>query len=141
VIPDEGRKGMKCPSCGADNPDYTFYCGSCARELPRQARQADAKNDGAPPTTIEAKDEASSQDGTAANMSENALVAIAVNVRRLFLVVFSSLSTSMMTIMIVNDDFSISSTSLFISAFMGIAVVIAIAGIVYIVYGKRLTTL
>jgi hypothetical protein len=55
--------------------------------------------------------------------------------------VFSSLSTSMMTIMIVNDDFSISSTSLFISAFMGIAVVIAIAGIVYIVYGKRLTTL
>lgn len=140
---------MKCPSCGADNPDYTFYCGSCARELPRQARQADAKNDGAPPTTIEAKDEASSQDGTAANMSENALVAIAVNVRRLFLVallgmllfVFSSLSTSMMTIMIVNDDFSISSTSLFISAFMGIAVVIAIAGIVYIVYGKRLTTL
>ena len=24
---------MKCPACGADNPDYTFYCGKCAAEL------------------------------------------------------------------------------------------------------------
>jgi len=27
---------MKCPKCGADNPDYAFYCGKCASELPRK---------------------------------------------------------------------------------------------------------
>lgn len=24
---------MKCPKCGAENPDYAYYCGSCASEL------------------------------------------------------------------------------------------------------------
>lgn len=26
---------VKCPSCGAENPDYSFYCGKCAAELKR----------------------------------------------------------------------------------------------------------
>ncbi len=25
---------MRCPKCGADNPDYAIYCGSCSEELP-----------------------------------------------------------------------------------------------------------
>lgn len=27
---------MKCPKCGADNPDYAIYCGSCTEELPKE---------------------------------------------------------------------------------------------------------
>lgn len=26
---------MNCPYCGADNQDYSCYCGHCAKELPK----------------------------------------------------------------------------------------------------------
>lgn len=32
---------MKCPKCRAENPDYAYYCGSCASEL-RGGNQAEA---------------------------------------------------------------------------------------------------
>ncbi len=30
---------MKCPACGAVNPDYAFFCGKCAASLPRVPAQ------------------------------------------------------------------------------------------------------
>jgi len=27
---------MKCPSCGADNPDGKKFCGDCGKALPQQ---------------------------------------------------------------------------------------------------------
>lgn len=35
---------MKCPKCGSENPDYAYYCGSCASEL-RGGSQAGAGED------------------------------------------------------------------------------------------------
>lgn len=32
---------MKCPKCRAENPDYAYYCGSCASEL-RGGNQTEA---------------------------------------------------------------------------------------------------
>ncbi len=26
---------VKCPNCGSENLDYSYYCGSCSKELPR----------------------------------------------------------------------------------------------------------
>jgi hypothetical protein len=28
-----GDTAVKCPNCGAENPDYVFYCGKCASEM------------------------------------------------------------------------------------------------------------
>jgi hypothetical protein len=42
---------MKCEYCGSENPDYAFYCGSCAKELARSStagttNQLPTKQDG-----------------------------------------------------------------------------------------------
>jgi hypothetical protein len=37
---------MKCPKCGAENPDYAFFCGKCA---------ADLKSEDWTPSELEAK--------------------------------------------------------------------------------------
>jgi len=29
----DGDTAVKCPSCGAENPEYAFYCGKCAAEM------------------------------------------------------------------------------------------------------------
>lgn len=36
-VPDGGGNGVKCPECGAENPDSAAYCQGCAIQLPARA--------------------------------------------------------------------------------------------------------
>lgn len=35
---DPEEMGMKCPNCGAENPDYAVYCGKCAGTIKESER-------------------------------------------------------------------------------------------------------
>ncbi|HIH01265.1 TPA: MFS transporter [Thermoplasmata archaeon] len=141
---------MKCQSCGADNPDYSFYCGTCAEELRRQDRPAETEPTRAiPEPDVEHGESTNTRVNVDLGRAEDALVAIAINVRRLFLVVllsifllvFTSISSSMITLLVLNDEYSIHSVGTFMSVTMVIALIVVIAGIVYIISRKRLTSL
>ncbi|MCJ7489148.1 MAG: hypothetical protein MUO87_03235, partial [Thermoplasmata archaeon] len=74
---------MKCPSCGKDNPDYSFYCGCCAMELPKptaKPRAVPAKND------ERAAEKQTSIDELVLRIESDPQVAIAINTRRIFLI-------------------------------------------------------
>jgi len=47
---------MKCPRCGAENPDYAFFCGRCAGDLKEAASAVSSEGvtaSGRPMPTIE----------------------------------------------------------------------------------------
>jgi uncharacterized membrane protein len=47
---------MKCPNCGAENPDYAFYCGKCSatiREAEQETRAAEPSSETVPITQME----------------------------------------------------------------------------------------
>ena len=137
---------MKCKSCGADNPDYSVYCGTCAAELSPKATEGRTETDHEPASASTWQPGPETADR---NRAEDALVAIAINVRRLFLVALlsifitmvASLVTSTMTIMVLRDDYASSAANAMMIALSVVVTVTMIVGVVYIIARKRLTTL
>ena len=76
-------------------------------------------------------------------------MAIAINVRRLFLVALlsifitmvSSLISSTMTIMILRDEYASSTTTVMMIVLSTVLALVMIVGIIYIIARKRLTKL
>jgi hypothetical protein len=135
---------VKCSKCGKENAEYLFYCGDCGAELarpPTVEREVVAHE--TPATqSMHAKPEAEAGDQTI-----DALVAIAVNVRRIFLVLLLSIvvtlfggSLSMsLTILMINDDLSNSTTNAVVGLWLSIMVVLLIVGVFYIIKNKTVT--
>ena len=128
---------MKCPSCGAENPDYVIFCEQCS-----------AKIRGVDPKRIFSKESAKQREEPETRGNENAimnlsLVAIAINVRRIFIVfalmVILSIGTSLVSLWISISDFNPESAESILKTWLAIAVIIAIAGLLYAIVEKRLS--
>ena len=141
---------MKCDKCGAENAHDMTRCGNCAEELSGRPRPAKAEPPRINPVPNAVRGE-SDDTRTAANpgRAEDALVAIAINVRRLFLVALlsifitmvSSLISSTMTIMILRDEYASSTTTVMMIVLSTVLALVMIVGIIYIIARKRLTKL
>ncbi len=121
---------MKCPSCGADNPDGAFYCGRCAVELRPPPRPEDR---------IGLVYGAGAIKGT---REPDAMVAVAVNVRRIFILIATTLLMTLWTTL-----YSVFWSDLFYRSWLfvggwalGAAIIVAI-GLWYSVTKKRVTSL
>lgn len=84
---------VKCPSCGAENPDYGFYCGRCAKELPRVLGASRYEPDEQTRTITQSIWESNPP-------PTDALVAIAINVRRIFVIMMLGLFLTLGSILI-----------------------------------------
>jgi hypothetical protein len=83
---------VKCPNCGAENPDYGLYCGRCAKELSRvpgamrsdpvEQTQTTAQGIWGPPPPADA------------------LLSIAINVRRIFVIMMLGLFLTLGTYLV-----------------------------------------
>ena len=128
---------MKCPSCGAENPDYVIFCGQCATKV----RDVD-------PNRIFSDDSAKHGGELEKQRNENtvtslSLIAIAINVRRIFIVfalmVILSIGTSLVSLWISIRDYDIDSARSTLTIWLALAVIIMIAGLMYAIGQKRLS--
>lgn len=76
---------MICPNCGATNPDNAFYCGRCAIELRPPPRPEDH---------TELRYSAAAMRGMKA---ADPMVAVAINVRRIFILLGTTLLLTIWT--------------------------------------------
>ena len=142
---------MKCPKCGAENAHGMVRCGNCAEGLFGEDRPAETepRTRAVPEPYTEYFESTDVRMAVDLGEAEDALVAVAINLRRLFLVVllsiflmvFTSISSSIVTLLVLNDEYSFRSVGTFMTAIMVAALIVVIAGLWYIIARKRLTTL
>jgi hypothetical protein len=128
---------MKCPKCGAENPDHSFYCGKCAAELQRPP----VKHEDVSPNKV--LQEVTAQEEP--QKTPDPQVAIAVNVRRIFLVLVIGLvliaCSNIVGLWIANADMSYEDEKAMITAWGIISLLIVVFGLVYAIGMKRVTKL
>ena len=138
---------MKCLRCGKENADHLFYCGECSAELPRPGKPPPGVEPWRPPSpppatqTVQSKTEVQ-----VAAEAPDPLVAIAINVRRIFLVllltmvvsIFGSSITYIAMILLTRDG-DISAVTAVAFVWLGLMICLMIAGVIYIVTSKRVT--
>jgi hypothetical protein len=134
---------VKCPSCGAENPDYGFYCGRCAKELPRVLGASRYEPDEQTRTATQSIWESNPP-------PTDALVAIAINVRRIFVIMMLGLFLTLGSILIswwtsyfwANNDNPNPADLRAVIAVWGIVSALVIAlGLYYVVEKKGVTKL
>ena len=84
---------VKCPNCGAENPDYGSYCGRCGWELPRVPGALRSEHAEQTQTVTKRIWESNSP-------PPDALVAIAINVRRIFVILVLTLFLTLGTYLV-----------------------------------------
>ncbi len=131
---------MKCESCGAENASGMSKCGSCGAVLPKD--EASSSRDAVRSIWNAPRSSRISDDSELAGAVEKSLFSIAVNVRRIFIVmltflVISAISLILTLLMSVSHDPSSYENMVMIAA--SLASLIAIAGTYYAVVSKRLS--
>ena len=128
---------MKCPSCGADNPDHVIFCGQCGTKV----REVNPKRTFTEEST-KRKEEPESHVNENAIMNLS-LVSIAINMRRIFIVfglmVILTVGTSMVSLWISIGDYDTESAVSTLKLWVALAVIILIAGLIYAITQKRLS--
>jgi hypothetical protein len=155
---------IKCPKCGAENPDHSFYCGRCASELPRTALVQEAGSaEQTPPATrekvlmarfdprvataIKARRDAriaAEREAASTKDQKDVQVSVAINIRRialvLILIVILSIGSTLVGLAISVFFPDMSSAKAILTVWLVFAVLVMIVGLYIIIYKKRLTT-
>jgi hypothetical protein len=132
---------VKCPSCGAENPDYGFYCGRCAKELPRVpgvSRSEPAEQ--IQPITQRIWESPPPPD---------AMVAIAINVRRIFVILVLTLFLTLGTYLVSwwisyfweNNYQNPSDLRAVFAIWAAVSALVIAFGLYYAIFKKRVTKL
>ncbi|OGS55504.1 MAG: hypothetical protein A3K60_06875 [Euryarchaeota archaeon RBG_19FT_COMBO_56_21] len=128
---------MKCPSCGAENADYVIFCGQCATQI----RKPDPSR-----AVFKEWTKQSEQLETPRNtnvVTDLSLIAIAVNVRRIFILIglgiILTIGTSLISLWISISDYDVESAQSLLRTWLLLATAILIAGLLYAIFQKRLT--
>ena len=128
---------IKCPSCGADNPDHAFFCGKCAKELPRvpSTHEPDPTKQAQPTVSTESRDE----------QQPDPQVAIAINVRRIVLILLLGIvllvGGNLLGLWVTNSDMDFQDVRTAITLWGVLSTLIIAFGVFYIVFAKRVTKL
>ena len=81
---------MKCPKCGHVNPEHSVYCGMCSAELSGDAGPSRSSS-----IHQESTIEQASQPTHMTDLSLESIVSIAVNIRRIFIILALGLLVTM----------------------------------------------
>jgi hypothetical protein len=132
---------VKCPNCGAENPDYGLYCGRCAKELSRvpgamrsdpvEQTQTTAQGIWGPPPPADA------------------LLSIAINVRRIFVIMMLGLFLTLGSILVSwwtsyfwsINNMNLSDLRAVIAVWGAVSALVIGFGLYYVVFKKRVTKL
>lgn len=138
---------MRCANCGKENPDYSFYCGNCAKELPRTptAAKAEPRPRSASEVVPATRTREAIRTDSEAEVQTDAHIAIAINVRRIVLILLLGmilvLGSNLVGLWISNTNMEFSDAKSMIT-WWGVASALIVGfGIFYIVFVKRVTRL
>jgi hypothetical protein len=114
---------MKCRNCGVDNPDGAVSCMKCGANLPTVHWQRDVATE------------------TDATVQLNAQVSVAINTRRIALVLILAviLSIGSTLIGLAISIIDVPSARTLLGAWLVIAVLVMIVGLYIIIFKKRFT--
>ena len=138
---------MRCANCGTENPDYSFYCGNCAKELTRTptASKAEPRPRSASEVgpTVPARE--ATRSDSEAEVQTDAQVAIAINVRRVVLILLLGMilimGSNLVGLWISNTNMEYSDAKFMITWWGVFSALIVGFGVFYIVFVKRVTRL
>lgn len=133
---------IKCPNCGAENPDYGFYCGKCAHELPRALGASRHE-----PQPLSRPNTQGIWDSKAPQ--PDALVAIAINVRRVVVLMMLGVFLTLGGVLVswwssyfwTTGNMNPSDVRAVVATWGAISAIVIAFGLYYVVYRKRITQL
>lgn len=132
---------VKCPNCGAENPDYGYYCGRCAKELPRVP--------GAMRSEPVEQTQTTAQGIWGPAPPADALLSIAINVRRIFVIMMLGLFLTLGSILVSwwtsyfwsINNMNLSDLRAVIAVWGAVSALVIGFGLYYVVFKKRVTKL